>query len=107
MVGSDKDLGRSKRLGAEDQGWSSIGRVLAGRTIGRLDNVVCDLYHTQGYKERGFLVEPQNQGRRVFQFGPQNRQVRFGDLGVNITATVSWFGPQNQAGFSLSVVPQN
>jgi hypothetical protein len=40
MVGSDKDLGRSKRLGAEDQGWSSIGRVLAGRTIGRLDNVV-------------------------------------------------------------------
>jgi hypothetical protein len=31
----------------------------------------------------------------------------FGDLGVKITATVSWFGPQNQAGFGLSVVPQN
>jgi hypothetical protein len=24
-----------------------------------------------------------------------------------ITATVSWFGPQNQVGFSLSVAPQN
>jgi hypothetical protein len=43
----------------------------------------------------GFLVEPQNQ------------QVWFGDLVLKITATVSWFGPQNQAGFGLSVVPQN
>jgi hypothetical protein len=31
----------------------------------------------------------------------------FGDLGLKITAAVSWFGPQNQAGFSLSVAPQN
>jgi hypothetical protein len=43
----------------------------------------------------------------VSQFGPQNRQLRFGDLGLKITATVYWFGPQNQAGFGLSVVPQN
>jgi hypothetical protein len=28
-----------------------------------------------------------------FWFGPQNRQLRFGDLGHKITATVSWFGP--------------
>jgi hypothetical protein len=28
-------------------------------------------------------------------------------LGLKITATVSWFGPQNQASFGLSVVPQN
>jgi hypothetical protein len=28
-------------------------------------------------------------------------------LVLKITATVSWFGPQNQAGFSLSVAPQN
>jgi hypothetical protein len=42
-----------------------------------------------------------------FQFGPQNRQLWFGDLGLKITATVSWFGPQNQAGFGLSVAPQN
>jgi hypothetical protein len=40
-------------------------------------------------------------------FGPQNRQLCFGDLGIKITATVSWFGPQNQAGFGLLVAPQN
>jgi hypothetical protein len=43
----------------------------------------------------------------VFQFGPQNRQLRFGDLGFKITATVSWFEPQNQAGFGLSFTLQN
>jgi hypothetical protein len=43
----------------------------------------------------------------VFRFGPQNRQLWFGDLGLKITVTVSWFGPQNQAGFGLSVAPQN
>jgi hypothetical protein len=31
----------------------------------------------------------------------------FSDLGLKIAATVSWFGPQSQAGFSLSVAPQN
>jgi hypothetical protein len=66
-----------------------------------------------------FLVEPQNQGRwfvsglaskplgRVFQFEPQNWQLRFNDLGLNITATVSWFRSQNQMGYGLSVTPQN
>jgi hypothetical protein len=44
---------------------------------------------------------------RVSRFGPQNRQLWFGDLGLKIIATVSWFGPQNQVGFGLSVVPQN
>jgi hypothetical protein len=43
----------------------------------------------------------------VFWFGPQNRQLRFGDLGLKIIATVSWFASQNQVGFGLSVVPQN
>jgi hypothetical protein len=58
--------------------------------------------------EVGFLVETQNQGWwRVSRFGPQNLQLRFGDLGLKITATVSWFGPQNHVGFSLSVAPQN
>jgi hypothetical protein len=32
---------------------------------------------------------------RVFQFGPQNWQLRFSDLGLKITVTVSWFVPQN------------
>jgi hypothetical protein len=29
------------------------------------------------------------------------------DLGLKITTTVSWFGPQNHAGYGLSVAPQN
>jgi hypothetical protein len=37
----------------------------------------------------------------------QNQQLQFGDLGLKIIMTVSYFGPQNQVGFSLSVVPQN
>jgi hypothetical protein len=31
----------------------------------------------------------------------------FDDLCLKITVTVSWFGPQNQTAFGLSVVPQN
>jgi hypothetical protein len=58
-------------------------------------------------RSAGFLVWPQNQARRVSQFGPQNRQLWVGDLGLKITTLVSWFGPQNQMGFSLSVAPQN
>jgi hypothetical protein len=34
-------------------------------------------------------------------------QLWFSDLGIKITATVSWFVPQNQVDFSLSVAPQN
>jgi hypothetical protein len=56
----------------------------------------------------GFLVEPQNQGGGGFsRFGPQNRQLWFGDLVLKITATVSWFGHQNQPDFGLLVAPQN
>jgi hypothetical protein len=58
-------------------------------------------------RSASFLVEPQNQGRRVSRFGSQNRQLRFSDLGLKITMTVSWFGAQNQAGDGLSVAPQN
>jgi hypothetical protein len=38
---------------------------------------------------------------------PKNRQFQFSDLCLKITVTVCWFGPQNQAGFDLSVAPQN
>jgi hypothetical protein len=34
-VDSDEDHGRKRRLGAEDQGWLSTGRILGGRTIER------------------------------------------------------------------------
>jgi hypothetical protein len=44
---------------------------------------------------------------QVSRFGPQNQQIRFGDLGLKITMTVSWFGPQNQVGYNLLVAPQN
>jgi hypothetical protein len=30
LVGSDEDLGRSMRAGADNQGWSSTGRILGG-----------------------------------------------------------------------------
>jgi hypothetical protein len=54
-----------------------------------------------------FLVLARNQGQRVSQFGPQNQQLRFINLGLKITATVSWFRPQNHAGDGLSIAPQN
>jgi hypothetical protein len=37
---------------------------LGGRTIGRSDDAVCGLHRACGDEEHGFLVEPQNQGRR-------------------------------------------
>jgi hypothetical protein len=55
MTGIDDDLGRSRRPGAEDQGWSSTGRVLGCRTIGRSGDAVCGLYRAQVDEERGFL----------------------------------------------------
>jgi hypothetical protein len=55
-----------------------------------------------------FLVEPQNQGGGGFPcLGLKTGSFWFGDLGLKITATVSWFGPQNQVGFSLLVAQQN
>jgi hypothetical protein len=38
---------------------------------------------------------------------PQNQQLQFGDLTHKITTIVSWFGPQNQVGYDLSVALQN
>jgi hypothetical protein len=55
MAGSDKDHGRSRRLGAEDRGWSSTCHVLGGWMIGRSGDAVCGLYHAHGDEERGFL----------------------------------------------------
>jgi hypothetical protein len=44
MADSDEDQGRSRRLGAEDRGWSRIDRVLGGRTIERSGDAVCGLH---------------------------------------------------------------
>jgi hypothetical protein len=54
----------------------------------------------------GFLVEPQNQGGGGFP-GLDLNQTGISDLGLKIIATVSWFMPQNQVRFDLSVAPQN
>jgi hypothetical protein len=48
MAGSDENHGRSRRPDAEDQRWSSIGRVLSGQKIGRSGDAMCGLHHTQG-----------------------------------------------------------
>jgi hypothetical protein len=39
--------------------------------------------------------------------GLKTGSYEFGDLGLKITTTVSWFSPQTQAGFGLSIAPQN
>jgi hypothetical protein len=67
--------------------------------------VVCIVHMETGSTD--FLVERQNQGRRVSRFGPQNLQLQFGNLDLKIIAMVSLFVPQNQAGICLSVAPQN
>jgi hypothetical protein len=53
------------------------------------------------------VVWPQNHSLGFFLFVPQNRQMRFGDLGHKITATFFWFEHQNQVDYDLSVAPQN
>jgi hypothetical protein len=79
MAGNDEDQGRSRRPGAE------VGYSVAERSGGRV-TPVCTVHIET--RSASFLVEPQNQGRRVFWFGPQNRQLRFGGLGLKITARV-------------------
>jgi hypothetical protein len=55
MAGSDEDRGRNRRPDADDQGWSSTGRILSGRMIQRSVDVVCALHHAQGDDECWFL----------------------------------------------------
>jgi hypothetical protein len=52
MAGSDEDLGRSRRPGAEDRGWSSTGWILGGWTIERSGDAVCSLYYAHGDDRR-------------------------------------------------------
>jgi hypothetical protein len=55
MTGSDKNLGRSRRHGVEDRGWSNTCRVLDSPTIGMLGDVVCGLYRAHGDEQRELL----------------------------------------------------
>jgi hypothetical protein len=107
MTDSDEDLGKSRRPGAENREWSSTGRILGDRTIERSGDAVCGLYRAHRDKEHEFLGRASKSWSTVFWFMPQNRQLRFDDLRLKITATVSWFEPKNQASFGLSFTPQN
>jgi hypothetical protein len=94
MAGSDDDRGRSRRLGAEDRGWSSTGRVLGGRTIERSGDTVYGLHHAQGDEECRFLglasktrsrVSPGLASKlvaTVLLVWPQNHSLRFLGLGL-------------------------
>jgi hypothetical protein len=55
MAGNDEDLDRSRIPAAEDQRWSSTGRVLTDRMIRRSGDTVCGLDCAQGDEEREFL----------------------------------------------------
>jgi hypothetical protein len=100
MVGSDENRGRSRRLGTEDRGWSSTGRVLGGRTIERLGDAVCGQYHAQGDEECGFLglaskprstVSPGLASKpvaTVFVVWLQNHSLEFPGLGSKLAGGV-------------------
>jgi hypothetical protein len=64
MVDNDEDCGRSRRPVAEDQGWSSTGRVLGGLVIRRSGDAVFCTIHTE-MRSMSFLIESQNQGQQV------------------------------------------
>jgi hypothetical protein len=55
----------------------------------------------------GFLSLASKPRVTVFWFRPQNWQLRFGDFDIKITVSISWFGPENLAGYGLWVAPQN
>jgi hypothetical protein len=75
-------------------GQAQVEYLVVERSRGRVMLcVVCTIHNET--RSAGFLVWPQNQGRRVSWFGPQNWQLQFGDLAHKIIMTVSWFGPQN------------
>jgi hypothetical protein len=107
------------------------GQVLGGEAIEMLSGAMCGLHRARGDEEHEFLgcaSKPRSTVcvwfdikitrtvfscltskpvARIFRFGPQNRQLWFGELGLKITTMVSWFVQQNQACFGLSVAPQN
>jgi hypothetical protein len=67
-----------------------LGQFVSGLALKPLERFVSRFsIKTTGTVSPDFTSKPV---ARVFRFGPQNRQVRFGDLGLKITVTVFWFG---------------
>jgi hypothetical protein len=120
MMGSDDNRVRSRIPSAEGRGWSHrSGTAPCTRRWGsqvswlslktKVDglSLVWPQNHWDGLASKPlwrfisglaskllglFLpVWPQNRWWRVSRFGPQNRQLRFGELCLKITAMVSWF----------------
>jgi hypothetical protein len=84
--------------------------------IEMLGDVVCNSHqHVEEMRRAGFHFSLKTGGGGLqwfvlktsamvsWVFGPQNQGRQFGDLGLKITATVSWCGPQNQVGGGLSI----
>jgi hypothetical protein len=84
---------KTKDNGFQLFGLKTIGPVCESFGI-KTTGMVCQWF---GLKTTG-IVSPGLASKPVAQFG---------DLGLKITATVSWFGPQNQLGYGLPVAPQN
>jgi hypothetical protein len=107
MASSDEDLGRSKRIDIEDRGWSRIGRVLDGWTIGRSGDIMCGLYCAQGDEERGFhgstskprlTVSPSLASKpvaTVLVVWPQNHSLGFPGLGLKTGSCGLVIWPKN------------
>jgi hypothetical protein len=105
MACSDKDRGRSRRPGAEDLGWSHMPgtRWPGGRVV---PCAVCT-WHVET-RSAGFLLEPQNQGRRFVSGLASKPLGRF--LAVWPQNLLRWFSlvwPQNQWQRFSPVWPQN
>jgi hypothetical protein len=71
-----------------EDGQAQVRYSVAGRSRGMETLCAICTVHKE-MRSTGFLVEPQNQGRQVSRFGPQNQQLRFGDLAHKITVMVS------------------
>jgi hypothetical protein len=61
-----------------------IGRVLSGRTIERLRDIVCGLHHARGDEECWFIGFASKPWLTICQW-----------FGLKTTRTSFWFGPQN------------
>jgi hypothetical protein len=86
---------------------AQVGYSVAGRSRGRVAPCAVCTWHVET-RSASFLVEPQNQGGGGFPgLGLKISSAGLVIWGLKITATVFWFGPQNQVGFGLSVAPQN
>jgi hypothetical protein len=95
---------------------AQVGYSVVGRLRDRVALCAVCTIHIET-RSAGFLIEPQNQGQqfvsglaskplggflsvwhqnlwlRISRFESQNQQLRFGDLDLKITTTVSYFVP--------------